>query len=52
MRGSVAQRLALGWRGNMAAGCAWFLVLASVFLCNLVKALLPSISSCVSVTRL
>ncbi|XP_008306685.1 guided entry of tail-anchored proteins factor 1 [Cynoglossus semilaevis] len=29
----------------MAAGYAWFLVLASVFLCNLMKTLLPSISS-------
>lgn len=32
----------------MAGGCAWFLVLGSVFLCNLMKALLPSISSFVS----
>ncbi|XP_043975493.1 guided entry of tail-anchored proteins factor 1 isoform X1 [Gambusia affinis] len=31
--------------GNMATGCAWFLVLGSVFLCNLMKILLPSISS-------
>ncbi|XP_061733441.1 guided entry of tail-anchored proteins factor 1 [Nerophis ophidion] len=29
----------------MAAGYAWFLVLGSVFLCNLMKTLLPSISS-------
>ncbi|XP_047450017.1 SH3 domain-binding glutamic acid-rich protein-like [Mugil cephalus] len=29
----------------MAAGYAWFLVLCSVFLCNLMKTLLPSISS-------
>ncbi|XP_077422296.1 guided entry of tail-anchored proteins factor 1 [Vanacampus margaritifer] len=29
----------------MAAGYAWFLVLLSVFLCNLMKTLLPSISS-------
>ncbi|XP_064841101.1 guided entry of tail-anchored proteins factor 1-like [Oncorhynchus masou masou] len=29
----------------MAAGCAWFLVLGSVFLCNLFKTLLPTISS-------
>ncbi|CAF93203.1 unnamed protein product [Tetraodon nigroviridis] len=32
----------------MAAGYAWFLVLGSVCLCNLMKALLPSISSCLS----
>lgn len=32
----------------MAAGYAWFLVLGSVFLCNLMKTLLPSISSFVS----
>lgn len=44
------EQLALGGGGNMAAGYAWFLVLGSVFLCNLMKALLPSISSCVSVT--
>ncbi|XP_053730135.1 guided entry of tail-anchored proteins factor 1 isoform X1 [Synchiropus splendidus] len=29
----------------METGYAWFLVLASVFLCNLMKTLLPSISS-------
>uniref|UniRef100_A0A3Q2QQM3 Guided entry of tail-anchored proteins factor 1 n=1 Tax=Fundulus heteroclitus TaxID=8078 RepID=A0A3Q2QQM3_FUNHE len=29
----------------MATGCAWFLVLVSVFLCNLMKILLPTISS-------
>lgn len=34
----------------MAAGYVWFLVLGSVFLCNLMKTLLPSISSFVSVT--
>lgn len=39
-----------GRSGNMAAGYAWLLVLGSVFLCNLMKALLPSISSFVSVT--
>lgn len=33
----------------MAAGYAWFLVLGSVFLCNLMKTLLPSISSFVSI---
>lgn len=33
---------------KMAAGFNWFLVLSSVFLCNLVKTLLPSISSFVS----
>lgn len=32
----------------MATGFAWFLVLGSVFLCNLMKTLLPSISSFVS----
>ncbi|TNN01620.1 hypothetical protein fugu_011002 [Takifugu bimaculatus] len=32
----------------MAAGYAWFLVLGSVFLCNLMKTLLPSISSFLS----
>ncbi|KAK6296013.1 hypothetical protein J4Q44_G00337260, partial [Coregonus suidteri] len=32
----------------MAAGCAWFLVLGSVFLCNLFKILLPTISSFLS----
>nr|XP_023700810.1 tail-anchored protein insertion receptor WRB [Paramormyrops kingsleyae] len=32
----------------MAEGCAWFLVLGSVLLCNLVKTLLPSISSSLS----
>ncbi|XP_048853727.1 guided entry of tail-anchored proteins factor 1 [Brienomyrus brachyistius] len=32
----------------MAEGCAWFLVLGSVLLCNLVKTLLPSISSFLS----
>ncbi|XP_056612938.1 guided entry of tail-anchored proteins factor 1 [Triplophysa dalaica] len=32
----------------MAAGFNWFLVLSAVFLCNLVKSLLPSISSCLS----
>lgn len=34
---------------KMAAGYAWFLVLGSVFLCNLMKTLLPSISSFVSI---
>ncbi|KAK9520656.1 hypothetical protein VZT92_020527 [Zoarces viviparus] len=29
----------------MASGYAWFLVLGSVFLCNLMKSLLPTISS-------
>lgn len=38
-------------RASMAASCAWFLVLGSVFLCNLMKTLLPSVSSFVSVTR-
>ncbi|KAI2655973.1 Guided entry of tail-anchored proteins factor 1 [Labeo rohita] len=33
---------------KMAAGFNWFLVLSSVFLCNLVKTLLPSISSFLS----
>ncbi|KAM9811716.1 guided entry of tail-anchored proteins factor 1 [Syngnathus typhle] len=33
---------------NMAASCAWILVLASVFLCNLMKILLPNISSFLS----
>uniref|UniRef100_A0A3Q3J6Y9 Guided entry of tail-anchored proteins factor 1 n=2 Tax=Monopterus albus TaxID=43700 RepID=A0A3Q3J6Y9_MONAL len=33
---------------NMAAGCAWFLVLGSVFLCSLMKTLLPTISSFLS----
>lgn len=33
----------------MAAGYAWFLVLGSVFLCNLMKTLLPMISSFVSI---
>ncbi len=33
---------------KMAAGFNWFLVLSAVFLCNLVKTLLPSISSFVS----
>ncbi|XP_034404739.1 guided entry of tail-anchored proteins factor 1 [Cyclopterus lumpus] len=40
-----------GWSGggtNMAAGYAWFLVLGSVFLCNLMKTLLPTISSLLS----
>ena len=32
----------------MATGYAWFLVLGSVFLCNLMKTLLPTISSFVS----
>lgn len=32
----------------MAAGYNWFLVLGSVFLCNLVKTLLPSLSSFLS----
>ncbi|XP_030008040.1 guided entry of tail-anchored proteins factor 1 [Sphaeramia orbicularis] len=32
----------------MATGYAWFLVLGSVFLCNLMKTLLPSISSFLS----
>uniref|UniRef100_A0A3Q2TDQ4 Guided entry of tail-anchored proteins factor 1 n=1 Tax=Fundulus heteroclitus TaxID=8078 RepID=A0A3Q2TDQ4_FUNHE len=32
----------------MATGCAWFLVLVSVFLCNLMKILLPTISSFLS----
>ncbi|KAG7483690.1 guided entry of tail-anchored proteins factor 1 [Megalops cyprinoides] len=32
----------------MAAGYAWFLVLGSVLLCNLVKTLLPTISSFLS----
>lgn len=32
----------------MASGYAWFLVLGSVFLCNLMKTLLPSISSFLS----
>lgn len=32
----------------MAAGYAWFLVLGSVFLCNLMKILLPTISSFLS----
>lgn len=32
----------------MASGYAWFLVLCSVFLCNLMKTLLPTISSFVS----
>ncbi|CAG6005780.1 guided entry of tail-anchored proteins factor 1 [Menidia menidia] len=32
----------------MATSYAWFLVLCSVFLCNLMKALLPSISSFLS----
>ena len=32
----------------MASGYAWFLVLGSVFLCNLMKTLLPTISSFVS----
>ncbi|TNN69770.1 Tail-anchored protein insertion receptor WRB [Liparis tanakae] len=32
----------------MAAGYAWFLVLGSVFLCNLMKTLLPTISSLLS----
>ncbi len=32
----------------MATGYAWFLVLGSVFLCNLIKILLTSISSFVS----
>jgi len=34
---------------KMAAGFNWFLVLSCVFLCNLVKTLLPSISSFVSI---
>lgn len=37
-----------GGETNMAAGYAWFLVLCSVFLCNLMKTLLPSISSFLS----
>ncbi|XP_069045916.1 guided entry of tail-anchored proteins factor 1 [Lepisosteus oculatus] len=32
----------------MADGCAWILVLGSVLLCNLVKALLPTVSSLLS----
>lgn len=52
MRRSEMEQLVFGRRGNMAAGYAWFLVLGSVFLCNLMKALLPSISSFVSVTYL
>ncbi|XP_028817054.1 guided entry of tail-anchored proteins factor 1 [Denticeps clupeoides] len=32
----------------MAAGYSWFLVLGSVFLCNLVKSLLPSVSTFLS----
>ncbi|KAL7400919.1 hypothetical protein ABVT39_019929 [Epinephelus coioides] len=32
----------------MASGYAWFLVLGSVFLCNLMKTLLPTISSFLS----
>uniref|UniRef100_A0A673CFI2 Guided entry of tail-anchored proteins factor 1 n=2 Tax=Sphaeramia orbicularis TaxID=375764 RepID=A0A673CFI2_9TELE len=39
---------AAGRRTNMATGYAWFLVLGSVFLCNLMKTLLPSISSFLS----
>lgn len=50
MRRTDREQLAFGRRGNMAAGYAWFLVLGSVFLCNLMKTLLPSISSFVSVT--
>uniref|UniRef100_W5M0C3 Guided entry of tail-anchored proteins factor 1 n=1 Tax=Lepisosteus oculatus TaxID=7918 RepID=W5M0C3_LEPOC len=33
---------------KMADGCAWILVLGSVLLCNLVKALLPTVSSLLS----
>ncbi|XP_066555720.1 guided entry of tail-anchored proteins factor 1 [Amia ocellicauda] len=33
---------------NMADGCAWILVLGSVLLCNLVKTLLPTVSSLLS----
>ncbi|KAM4701684.1 guided entry of tail-anchored proteins factor 1 [Discoglossus pictus] len=32
----------------MAEGCAWLLVLSTVFLCNLFKILLPSFSSIIS----
>ena len=35
-------------RNNMAAGCAWFLVLVSVFICNFMK-VLPTVSSFVSI---
>lgn len=34
--------------GNMAESCAWLLVLITVFLCNLFKIQLPSLSSIVS----
>ncbi|XP_056466990.1 guided entry of tail-anchored proteins factor 1 [Gadus chalcogrammus] len=32
----------------MASGCAWFLVLVSVFICNFMKILLPTVSSFLS----
>uniref|UniRef100_A0A8C5M2C3 Guided entry of tail-anchored proteins factor 1 n=1 Tax=Leptobrachium leishanense TaxID=445787 RepID=A0A8C5M2C3_9ANUR len=35
-------------QANMAESCAWLLVLSTVFLCNLFKALLPSFSSILS----
>lgn len=38
-------------RRKMAAGGAWFLVLVSVFICNFMKILLPTISSFVSIFR-
>ncbi|KAG8428949.1 hypothetical protein GDO86_018751, partial [Hymenochirus boettgeri] len=47
--GGCADWLLWSWeRTNMAASCAWLLVLIAVFLCNLFKILLPSFSSLVS----
>ncbi|XP_051253011.1 guided entry of tail-anchored proteins factor 1 [Dicentrarchus labrax] len=45
---TAATRRQTGGGTNMATGYAWFLVLGSVFLCNLMKTLLPSISSFLS----
>ncbi|XP_018586939.1 tail-anchored protein insertion receptor WRB-like isoform X1 [Scleropages formosus] len=39
---------AASWRNIMAEGCAWFLVLGSVLLCNLAKTLIPTVSSFLS----
>ncbi|XP_049433306.1 guided entry of tail-anchored proteins factor 1 isoform X2 [Epinephelus fuscoguttatus] len=45
---TAATRRLSGGVTNMASGYAWFLVLGSVFLCNLMKTLLPTISSFLS----